>query len=238
MRTIIEIGSYLIPNRRLAALLDQTKNIHDNIGEGHGNSTDIMTILNFKVKSPSYYTNMQDLRAFGLVQGQDKTIRITPLGLRAISEGTTQKQLALEEVFDHFELWKKLRERFGDSVEKNTLSEALAEITGVEQPDERTTESIRKAYLRDIEVLHLSGTREKQDRAVNVLDIADKPTRERVKPNAQRDVVGYITYLEFSESPIQIKDELSYEIAQKLLKAMGERLGVEKKRIQTNFQDN
>jgi predicted transcriptional regulator len=113
MRTILTIGKYSIPNRRLAVLLDQTKRIYDDIEEGNGNSTQIMDILKFKVKSPSYYTNMQDLRAFGLVQGQDKTIRITSVGLRAISEDATQKQAALEEVFDNFELWKKLRGRYG-----------------------------------------------------------------------------------------------------------------------------
>jgi hypothetical protein len=240
MRTILTIGKYSIPNRRLAILLDQTKNIHDNIGEGNGNSTDIMAILNFKVKSPSYYTNMQDLRAFGLVQGQDKTIRITPLGLRAISENTAQKQTVLEEVFDNFELWKKLRERFGNSVEHDTFSQTLAEITGVEPPDEKTTESIRKAYLKDIGVLAKSATNQQnQNRTARFVEVADIPILETPQSNAPRNVIGYITYPEFSESPVQIKDELSYEIAVKLLEAMRKRLDIGKKKegVQSLLED-
>jgi hypothetical protein len=236
MRTILTIGKYSIPNRRLAILLDQTKNIHDNIGEGNGNSADIMGILNFKVKSPSYYTNMQDLRAFGLVQGQDKNIRITPLGLRAISEDTTQDttQAVLEQVFDNFELWKKLRERFGNSVEHDTLSQTLAEITGAEPPDETTTESVRKAYLKDIQVLDgLTTKQENQDGTVSVVEVANKPRRETAKSNAPRNVIGYITFPEFSASPVQIKDELSYVIALKLLDAMGKRLEIDNKQVQT-----
>jgi hypothetical protein len=239
MRTIIEIGEYSIPNRRLAILLDQTKNIHDNIGEGNGNSADIMGILNFKVKSPSYYTNMQDLRAFSLVQGQDKNIRITPLGLRAISEDTTQA--VLEQVFDNFELWKKLRERFGNSVEHDTLSQTLAEITGAEPPDEKTTESIRKAYLKDIEVLAKSATnQENQNRTTRLVEVADIPVLTTAKSNAPKGAIGYITYPEFSESPVQIKDELSYEIAVKILEAMGKRLDIGKKKegVQSLLQDS
>jgi hypothetical protein len=240
MRTILTIGKYSIPNRRLAVLLDQTKSIHDSIGEGNGNSTDVMTILNFKVKSPSYYTNMQDLRAFGLVQGQDKNIRITLLGLRAISANTTQKQAVLEEVFDNFELWKKLRERFGDSVEHDILSQTLAEITGAEPPDEKTTESIRKAYLKDIEVLAKSATnQENQNRTPRFVEVVPIPVLERAKSNAPRNVIGYITYPEFSESAVQIKDELSYEIAVKLLEAMKKRLGISKKKegVQSLLED-
>jgi hypothetical protein len=120
------------------------------------------------------------------------------------------------------------------------VARAIREITGAEPPDEKTTESIRKAYLKDIEVLAKSATnQENQNRTPRFVEVASIPVLERAKSNTPRNVIGYITYPEFSESPVQIKDELSYEIAVKLLEAMRKRLDIGKKKegVQSLLED-
>ncbi len=236
MFTPISIGGYKIPNRRLAKLFGQTEDIFNGIGEGDGDSTRIMSILSFEVKSPSYYQNRKDLETFGLVTGQGRKVRITPLGLQVIAKDETIKAAARKQVFDHFELWKKLRDRLEGSVEEGVFVKTLTEITG-EVPDEKTALKIRKAYLSDLQASGQSEAKSKsQSETVLVFEAPSQPKSDITTPAEPKRVVGYITFPEYSESPIQIKDQLSYEIAQKLLKEMGRQLGIEKKQVQTSFE--
>jgi hypothetical protein len=229
------IGEYLLPIRGLPALLDQTKKIYDLIGEGDGNSNDIMSVLQFKVKSESYYKNMEELRTFGLVEGESRNVRITTLGLRAISEDVVIKHSALVEAFDNFGLWKILRMRFGGVVNKEDLSEVLAEINNGEQLVDQRVERIMRAYVTDWTYLNAVGNasiRKESDETTRVS--FERATQPPSEPVAQpKEPIGSISYPEYSQSPIQIKDELSYEIAQILLHEMGRRLGIEKKAVQS-----
>jgi hypothetical protein len=231
----ITIGEYSLPIHRLATLLDQTKKIYDLIGERDGNSNDVMSLLLFKVKSESYYRNMEELRMFGLVEGEARNVRVTPLGLRAISEDAIIKHRAVVETFDNFGLWKILRARFGGVVNEKDLSEVLAEINNGERLANHRVERIMRAYVTDWTYLNAVGNeaiRKQSDETARVsFEQASQPPQEPAIP--PKEPIGSILYPEYSESPIQIKDELSYEIARKLLHEMGRRLGIEKKPTQT-----
>lgn len=241
---IITLGSYVLPSRPLAELLNQTKKIYKEIGEGDGNNAQIMKALGNIATSESFYKNTADLQAFNLIEerkeGRSKLISLTPLALRAIAENISQKRIVLEQIFESFELWKKLRERFNDSSEPNDFSQALIDITGEKPPDEKTAESIKRSYHNDLKFLNdqLSGLstieQDNQSGMMNIPAAAKEPQNEVLESNALKIVVGSITYPESGVS-IEIKDELSFEIAQMLLEAMRKRLGITKKQIQTSL---
>jgi hypothetical protein len=235
MLTAFVIGEYTVPQYRLATLLDQTKKVYNKIREGKNvDTTNLLEALGFKATSQSYYRNRKELEMFGLVAGKAPNVKVTPLALRAIGEDTAEKQAALEEVFDNFELWKKLRERKQDFVDKESFWQALVAITGDHSRDNKTFEKFRKAYIDDLHVLAQSETKpNNQDETSSVSEETDRLKSEVAVSTAPKKTIGSITYPEYSESPIQIKDELSYEIAQKLLNAIGEQLGIEKKPVQT-----
>jgi hypothetical protein len=241
---VIKLGPYSLPNRRFAILLDQTKRIYNEIGEGYGNNNQIMSILGFKAKSESFYKNTEDLRAFCLIEGRAKEIKITSLALRAIGKDAIQKRVALEKTFDNFGLWKKLRERYNSSSDLNDFSQALTDITGANPSDEKTIESIKRSYLDDLQFLNdqlselSAAEQDNQSKMVSAQRPVKKPISGITELNAHKNTIGFITYPEYSASPIQIKDELSYEIAQKLLEAIGKQLGIVKKNIQTSLQDD
>jgi len=234
---IITLGSYVLPSRPLTELLNQTKEIYKEIGEGDGNNAQIMKALGNIATSESFYKNTADLQAFSLIEerkkGRSKLISLTPLALRAIVENVSQKRIALEQIFESFELWKKLRERFNDSSEPNDFSQALIDITGEKPPDEKTAESIKRSYRNDLKFLNdqlsgLSTIEQDNQSGMNIPAAAKEPQNEVVESNAPKIVVGSITYPESGVS-IEIKDELSFEIAQMLLEAMRKRLGITKK---------
>ncbi len=230
------IGTYTLPQHRLAVLLDQTKRVNDKILEGNLDTASLIKTLGFTATSQSYYRNRQELELFGLLEGKVPNIEITPLGLRAIGEDTTEKQAALEEVFDKFELWKELRERVNDSTDTQAFRQALIDITQDRSFHERTFEKFKKAYFEDLRFITQSKTEPTNDVETHV----ETPPVSRetniltpeIVTSAPKKPIGSITYPEYSDSPIQIKDELSYEIAQKLLEAMGNRLGIQRKQIQ------
>lgn len=240
MLTEFVIGEYTLPRYRLAALLDQTKRVYDKAREGKNVDTkNLLEALGFKATSQSYYSNRKELEMFGLLAGNAPNVKVTPLALRAIGGDTTEKQAALEQVFNTFELWKKLRERIQDPVDKESFWQALVAITGDHSRDKKTFEKCRKAYIEDLHVLAQSGTKvNNQDETSSVSEETDKPKSEIAISIALKKTIGSITYPEYSESPIQIKDEVSYEIAQKLLNEMGKQLRIQRKQIQTSFEEN
>lgn len=243
---LISLGPYSIPKRGLAELLDQTKQIYKEIGMGFGSNTQIMSILGYTAKSESFYKNTDDLEAFCLIEwrkkGRSKEISLTHLALRVIDEdiiqNVIQKHVALEKIFDSFELWKKLRERFNDSNELNGFSQALADITG-EKPDEKIAESIKRSYRDDLKFLNdelsdFSATKQdNQNSMVSNFEVAKNLPSEVIE-SSPKIAVGSITYPESGVS-IEIKDELSFEIAQMLLEAMRKQLGIAKKPTQTSL---
>jgi hypothetical protein len=245
MILIITLGPYTLPNYPLSKLLDQTKKIHEEIGEGPAGNTQIMTILGNKAASESFYKNRDDLEAFGLIEirtrGRRLEIQITPLAWRAIKGDTAERRRAIEDVFDRFELWKKLRERFTDHNELSGFAQVLEAVTEEKPPDDKTCERIEKRFHDDLQFLNgqLSGgpiTQINESRKVSIVMPTKKPSSDVLESAMQKTVVGTITYFESGVS-IQIKDELSFEIAQMLLEAMRKQLGIAKKPMQTSLQD-
>lgn len=242
---ITTLGPYTLPNYPLSKLFDQTTEIHEEIGEEPAGNTRIMSILGNKAASESFYKNRADLEAFGLIEtssrGRRLEIRITPLALRAIEGDTVQRRTAIEDVFDRFELWKKLRERFTDANELSGFAQALEDIAEEGPPDEKTFERIKRSFHDDLQFLNdqLSGrsiTQINPSEKVNIATVAKKLPSDVLESTMPKTVVGAISYPESGVS-IQIKDELSFEIAQMLLEAMRKRLGIAKKPMQRSLQD-
>ena len=239
---IITLGLYTLPNYPLSKLLGQTRKIHEEIGEGPAGNAQIMTILGNKAASESFYKNRDDLEAFGLIEiitrGRRLEIQITPLAWRAIEGDTVQRRRAIENVFDNFELWKKLRERFTDANELSGFAQVLEDVAEEKPPDENTCERIKRRFHDDLQFLNdqlssrfITPINQNEKGAV-----AEKLPSDILESALPKTVVGTVTYPESGVS-IQIKDELSFEIAQMLLEAMRKRLGIAKKPMQTSLQD-
>lgn len=217
----MKIGSYSIPTNRLGSLLIETSKLYERFNGDETNYEYIAPILGQSPKSGAFYQKMADLRVYGLVAGKRSSITITELGKQATFGDDEEKSKSLEKAVRNIRLWSVLLDKYGTSIESDKFWVILAKITNAERLDaQKKAETVRKAYLDDVRYIKTVSERTKlsQDKQVQEAESTDR--KLKMEEIVSEEAVGYIGFPEYSRAPFEIKDESSFEIAQKLLDAI------------------
>ena len=226
---MVTIGNCTIPKYRLGLLLEQTEKLYRKFGAEETNSKAIAEELGYPRRSNPFYTKLKDFSTFGLLEGEGRSIRVTELGKKVIQQDNSNKREALDEIIRNIPLWDKLLNEYGTKIDKKGFSERLAEITNAELSDvQKQAEKIRRAYLDDVEYIKLTdtSTRLQESQKQDARTIPEQGTPSiGTQPIISKEAVGYVAFPEYHTS-IEIKDEISYDLAQQLLDAIGKKLGL------------
>jgi hypothetical protein len=220
----MKIGSYTIPNNRLKDLIEDTKRIYEKFPSEEVEAEFIAHTIGNSPKSGSFRQKLADLRSYGLLEGRGK-IRVSELGKTITYGHASEKIEAFEKILKNIPLWGIFLDRYGISIKEDSFWVDLAKITGVERPlAQNKAEWVRKIYMEDARYL---------DIVKKPLESSDSNPKENDRienkessqpPQIVTNAIGYIGFPEYSKAPIEIKDEISYNIAKQLLEAIGKKL--------------
>lgn len=218
----MKIGKYSIPKFRLhPTLLNEVKKTYDKFEGGDVSPSLIADLLGQKITSGGFLQKLADMKAYGLISGRGK-LKVSDLGKKiAYPVNEEEKMMALEVAIRSIELWDLLFNKFGASLPEHNFWVDLKQITGAESPEAQTKANlIRKAYLDDVGLLKM-GELSKNPVSSDVTYLGGL---ESTPAQTSGGSIGYIGFPEYSKSPIEIKDEVSYNIAKQILDAIGKKL--------------
>lgn len=221
----MKIGNYSIPTFRLAPLIEATKKIYEKFPNEEIGREDIAHLLGIKPSSGGFAQKMADMRSYGLISGRG-TFVVTKLG-KDITFGTDdEKAIAHRQAVENIPLWKDLLDKEGVTLDKGDFWVVLRKITNAEAFDaQKKADSVRKAYMSDVaniktveKPVETSVSTPQQGEATGRSDVGMEPVQ------TSTGSIGYIGFPEYSRAPIEIKDEVSYNIAKQFLDAIGQKL--------------
>lgn len=228
----MKIGTYTIPNNRLKDLIEDAKKVYEKFPNEEIESEFIAHSINNSPTSGSFKQKLADLRTYGLLEGRGK-IRISELGKKVTYGHEDEKREAFEKIIRNIPLWGIFLDKYGLSIKEDNFWVDLAKITGLERPESQNkADWVRKSYLEDIryykpvEKAQELGL-EKSNQPERVFEPSNKSENKMETPQFTQNTInaiGYIGFPEYSKAPIEIKDDMSYNIAKQLLEAIGNKL--------------
>jgi hypothetical protein len=228
----MKVGNFQIPDYRLNdELVDALKKIYDKYKSDEATDHNTIAML-IGHKSPSgpYYMKIAALRNFGLLE--KRGVKITQLGKTiAYPRAEDERDASFKEALLNVPLWKLFFTEFEVNLPKEKFWVDLQRIAGLEAPDAQNLENpVRNAYIGDLKNIKTVEKPvqppEKPNGETRTKGILDRTRRMESQVVISTQTIGYIGYPEYSQAPIEIKDAVSYEIAQKLLEAIGIKLGI------------
>lgn len=230
----MRIGKYSIPRFHLDSLLVATKKIYEQFNSDEVSSQDIAPILGLKASSGGFLQKLADLRSYGLIEGRKDKITVSELGKKATYGDDSEQTSAFEELVRNIPLWGKFLSKYGTSIKEENFWVDLARITGAERLDaKKKATAIRKAYLDDVKYIKSVGepkTTPESDETVDAKAV-DRTWKMEAQSTDLRKASGYIWYPEYGQSPIEIRDDLSFAIAEKVMEAI--RLDLQRRQKET-----
>jgi hypothetical protein len=235
----MKIGSYTIPNNRLRTLIEDAKKVYEKFPNEEVEAEFIAHTLDNSPTSGAFKQKLADLRSYGLLEGRGK-IRISELGKKVTYGHEDEKREAFEKIIKNIPLWGIFFDKYGVSIKEDNFWVDLAKITGLERPESQNkAEWVRKAYLDDVryykpvEKAQESGLGQENQPERVPMSIDRRETQMETQQFSQNTInaIGYIGFPEYSKAPIEIKDELSYNIAKQLLEAIGNKLKEKTKEV-------
>jgi hypothetical protein len=228
----MKVGSFQIPEYRLNEdLVDALKKIYDKYkGEEATDHNTIAILIGHKSPSGPYYVRIASLRGYGLLE--KRGVKVTQLGKTiAYPRSDEERDTSFKEALLNIPLWKLFFTEFGVNLPKEKFWVDLQRIAGIEAPDAQKLENpVRNAYIGDAKNLKTvekpAEPPEPQKGETRIKGSLGRINIMEPQAITSAETIGYIGYPEYSQAPIEIKDIVSYEIAQKLLDAIGAKLGI------------
>lgn len=250
----MKVGSYSYPLYRLNALLKDTRKIYETFGQKEVSRDHIAQILGQAADSGAFGQKLADLKAYGLLLGSHGNFRISEIGIKSTYGTISEKSEALDKAVKNIELWNAIFKKWGPDPNIETFWLDLSEIAGIERSESKNkADSVRKAYTDDGKYLLLNKTPEEtanlrtndssaeslgvndgnsdmnaiivQNQAIeNLVQPVNQPPTTQINIPINTKFVGYIGFPDYSKAPLEIKDEMSYQIAKQLLKAIKKKL--------------
>lgn len=225
----MKVGSFIIPKYRLSVLLENLKAINQTIQDENRDSIEkekIALVIGHLLTSGGFNQKVADMKHFGLLEIVQGRFFLTNTAKDILSDNEIIRKNGIQSSILNIKLWKILWEKFQNEIDFSRLRREIVIITGLDSDsqDHKLTK-IADQYLSDISCFTEVKITDNQS-------ISSEPTRIRSYDNFQNsqnrestsEIVGFIEYPEYSKAPIEIKDALSYQIAEHLLKAMKEKL--------------
>lgn len=235
----MKIGKYSIPRFHLDSMLVATRKIYEQFNSDEISAEDIAPILGQKASSGGFLQKLADLRSYGLIEGKKDKIIVSELGKKATYGDDSEQTSAFEELVRNIPLWSKFLSKYGTSIKEENFWVDLARITGADRLEsKKKAPAIRKAYLDDVKYTKSAGEPQTtlESGVVEGETAADRTWKMQVQSTAVKKASGYIWYPEYGQSPIEIKDDLSFAIAEKVLEAI--KLDLKKKQKETVSKDD
>lgn len=235
----MRIGKMVVPNFRLEFLLPALKKIDSTFKGEEGSRQDIADILDQEVKSGTLSQKIGDFKTYGLLEGRKDKIAVTELGKRAVSSDEAERNQAVEEAVMHIPLWSLFLRKYGKSIGKEHFAVTLRRDTGAAQSvAEKNAKFVRNAYLKDVRLIQSVDEPKTPPESDDMLETkaVDRTWHMESKSNDLKKASGYIWYPEYGQSPIEIKDELSFAIAEKVLEAIS--LDLKRRQKETARKDD
>ncbi|MGA9080749.1 MAG: hypothetical protein WB581_11055 [Halobacteriota archaeon] len=227
----MELGKYVVPNFRLASLLEGLKKI-DNTWQGEeGTKQEIAQILKHPEDSGTLGQKISDLKAYGVLQGGRKDkYAVTDLGKMAISTDKAKSQKAIQEAIGNIELWNRLRRKHGTSIGKEFFPVILQRETGVDQAvAEKRAVFVRNAYIKDMRLI------ESADEPKTTPEIDEVAGEEAVgrkwdmsTQSVESNRVSLNMGQDYCIARFEIRSQHDFDVAQKTLETI--RLGLDYER--------
>ena len=155
----MKLGSFDIPLYHLDKMLAATKVIYDDYGNDEFSKKDLAPLLHHKsATSGALGQKVLDLRAYGLLDGDQDTFRVSQLGKDATWGTPEEKSRALQMAVRNIPLWSILLEKYGYNIRKEDFWVKLRKITGVESRDaQNNAATVRNAYMADVSLIKTVG---------------------------------------------------------------------------------
>jgi len=146
----MKIGTYSIPQYRLASLLIDIKKIYEQFKSEEASVEDIAHSLNQAYRGGGFLQKMADLRTYGLIEGRGSKIKVTDLAKKATYGDPVERTNALEKLVTNIPLWGILFDKYGISIKEEGFWIDLKRITGAEPMDaQKQANYVRNAYIDD-----------------------------------------------------------------------------------------
>jgi hypothetical protein len=237
------VGMYTYPLFRLSSLLNATKTLHEKFGNKDFTRDHVAQVLGQKSTSGGLSQKLADLKSYGLISDSHGKFVVTEVGIKATFGREVEKKEALDKAVKNIPLWRSIYEKCGKEPLADTFDLDLAEITGITAPESKNVAgTVRKSYMDDIKYMLSVKTPEEEPEPEKPSSGGDlDPARGRKSGmECQTDIsgsaIGYIGYPEYSQAPIEIKDAISLEIAQKLLDAIGAKIKSTQRSVQSSSE--
>lgn len=155
----MKLGSFDIPLYHLNKMLTATKVIYDDLGDDEFGKQDIAQLLGHKsATSGALGQKVLDMRAYGLLEGDRDTFRVSKLGKNATWGTPEEKSRAIQMAVRNIPLWSLLLEKYGYNIRKENFWVKLRKITGVESRDaQNSAATVRNAYMADVSLIKTVG---------------------------------------------------------------------------------
>jgi hypothetical protein len=145
------IGSYDVPDLDLDEAINAAKQLEQNTLGKEVTKEAFAKALGQSANSGALFVKLADLKRYGLISGRADKYKTTDLAHRlAYPTDNEQYSVALNELILGIDLFKKLKEHFGNEIQPNEMQFGigLQQITG-EHPEKlkNKTEKIRKIYI-------------------------------------------------------------------------------------------
>jgi len=236
----MKIGNYSVPNYRLDFLIVETKEIYDNFKKERFSKRDIAEILKHDIKSGTLAQKIADLRSYRLIEGRVDENSVSELGFKIVyGVDETERNAAIEQAVRNIKLWDKLLAKYGTSIKEENFEIVLRRDTEADPIDaKKKAKFIRNAYLEDVKLIKNVGEPKKPPQD---LESGDIKTRDRIwnmeiEGKNLDEPSGYIWYPKYGRAPTEIRDDLSYAIAEKVLEAI--KVDLERKKKEKAMKGN
>jgi hypothetical protein len=235
----MRIGKMVVPNFRLEFLLPALKKIDGTFKGEDGSKQDIADILEHEPKSGTLAQKIGDFKTYGLLEGRKDKLAVTELGKRAVSADESERNQAIQEAVKHVPLWSIFLSKYGTSIGKEHFAVTLRRDTGAEQSvAEKNAKFVRNAYLKDVSLIKSVGEPKTAPESGETADVTavDRTWKMEAQSTDVKTASGYIWYPAYGRSPIEIKDDLSFAIAEKVLEAI--KLDLKRRQKETARKDD
>lgn len=187
----MKIGRFEIPDMRLyPTLFEATKKIYEKFkSEEAIDQLTVAKLLGHKSASGAFLRKIANLRAYGLITRRG--IKVTDVGKQlTYATSDEERNEALRRALLNIPLWKEFHSRWSVTLPTVDFWVDLSNITGLEAPDAQNAEdTIRKAYLEDIQYLKPIKKPKKEVLGMESLDRIEKTTPTLISVDRQANIV-------------------------------------------------
>jgi hypothetical protein len=218
----MKVGNYRIPNNRLANLLKDVKTIYEHFKIEETGPDLIAHSLDAAPRGGAFLQKMVDLRAYGLIEGRGRKIKVSELGKLAICGSDDEKEMALNKIFNNIPLWSIFYSKYGFNIKEDNFWIDLIKITEIERfTAQKKANYVRNAYLSDIKFISNENLLKNESEQEN-LDFFNKKLKKLHDKNAEMDyttkaAVIYIKFPGIGIVNLELIDEANISFAETIL---------------------